>query len=56
MDINTLRIILLVLCFGAFIGIVWWAYGGKRKQRFEEAGRLPFNEHKLTTGNHQPKD
>lgn len=47
MDINTLRVILLVLCFIAFIGIIWWAYGGRRKSRFEEAAQLPFNEEKL---------
>lgn len=47
MDINTLRVILLVLCFMAFIGIIWWAYGGSRKNRFEEAAHLPFNEENL---------
>jgi len=50
MDINTLRVILLVLCFIAFLGIIWWAYGGRRKSRFEEAAQLPFNEEKLISG------
>jgi cytochrome c oxidase cbb3-type subunit 4 len=27
-----------------FIGIVWWAYSRGNKQRFEDAGRLPFEE------------
>ncbi|MBW7900524.1 MAG: cbb3-type cytochrome c oxidase subunit 3 [Rhodocyclaceae bacterium] len=44
MDINDLRSIVTVLSFLIFIGIVWWAYGGKRKSRFEEAANLPFAE------------
>ena len=27
-----------------FIGIVLWAYSGKRRQRFDEAANIPFNE------------
>ncbi len=27
-----------------FIGIVWWAYSKSNKQRFEDAGKLPFDE------------
>ena len=27
-----------------FIGIVWWAYSKGNKQRFEDAGKLPFSE------------
>jgi cytochrome c oxidase cbb3-type subunit 4 len=27
-----------------FIGIVAWAYSGKRRARFEEAARLPFDD------------
>ena len=27
-----------------FIGIVIWAYSSKRKERFDEAARLPFDE------------
>lgn len=26
-----------------FIGIVWWAYSKGNKQRFEDAGKLPFD-------------
>ncbi|HEX5801704.1 MAG TPA: cbb3-type cytochrome c oxidase subunit 3 [Azospira sp.] len=44
MDINDLRSIVTVLSFSIFVGIVWWAYGGNRKQRFEEAANLPFAE------------
>jgi len=27
-----------------FIGIVAWAYSGKRRARFDEAARLPFDD------------
>ena len=27
-----------------FIGIVIWAWSGKRKQRFDDAANIPFNE------------
>lgn len=47
MDINTIRVILLVLCFLLFVAIIWWAYGSARRSRFEEASRLPFNEENL---------
>jgi len=35
MDINLIRSLISVAAFAAFIGIVWWAYGGSRKKRFE---------------------
>lgn len=43
MDINDLRVVLLVLAFIAFIGICVWAYSRKRKRDFDEAARLPFS-------------
>lgn len=42
MDINDLRILVTVTAFVTFIGIVLWAYSGKRKADFDEAARLPF--------------
>ena len=36
--------IITALCLIAFIGIVFWAYSKKRKERFEEASRLPLIE------------
>jgi cbb3-type cytochrome oxidase subunit 3 len=32
----------LVILVAAFLGIVWWAFGDKRKVRFEQDGKLPF--------------
>ena len=42
MDINDLRVIIAVLSFAAFVGIVIWAYSRKRKRDFDEAAQLPF--------------
>jgi cytochrome c oxidase cbb3-type subunit IV len=28
----------------AFIGIVWWAWSGRRRKDFEEAANLPLEE------------
>ena len=42
MDVNELRTVLLVLCFFAFVGIVYWAYSPRSKRRFQEAADLPF--------------
>jgi cytochrome c oxidase cbb3-type subunit 4 len=44
MDLNDLRSLITVLSFATFIGIVWWAYSGKRKQSFDEAALLPFTD------------
>jgi cytochrome c oxidase cbb3-type subunit 4 len=44
MDINTLRSIVTVVAFAAFIGIVLWAYSDRRKEAFDQAARLPFEE------------
>lgn len=42
MDINDFRGLATVLTMVAFIGVVVWAYSGKRKARFDEAAQLPF--------------
>jgi membrane associated rhomboid family serine protease len=34
----------LVMLVAAFLGIVWWAFGAKRKKRFEQDGDIPFKE------------
>ncbi len=35
--VTTLRIGVTILMFVIFIGIVWWAYGGRRSSRFHVA-------------------
>ena len=42
MDINLLRSLVTVASLAAFLGIVWWAYGPSRKERFERDALLPF--------------
>lgn len=44
MDINTLRIIATVAAFGVFLGIAAWAYSSRNRERFDEAGRIPFTQ------------
>ena len=44
MDVNDVRIVWTVLSFIAFIGIVMWAYSGKRKGQFEAASRLAVDD------------
>ena len=39
MDINTLRIIVTLATFAAFLGIVLWAYLPSRRQSLERIGR-----------------
>lgn len=53
MDINDLRSVFTVLTFVAFVGIVMWAYSGRRKQAFDEAANLPLDDdlHVVTGGN-----
>ena len=42
MDIGTIRGLGTLLVFVAFVGVVIWAYNGKRKSSFDEAANLPF--------------
>ncbi len=44
MDINDIRSVLTVIMFVTFLGIVFWAYSGRRKREFDEAAQLPFDE------------
>jgi cytochrome c oxidase cbb3-type subunit IV len=44
MDVNTLREIATVASLAAFVGIWVWAWRRSNRDRFEEAGRLPFEQ------------
>ncbi|MCU0509815.1 MAG: CcoQ/FixQ family Cbb3-type cytochrome c oxidase assembly chaperone [Anaerolineae bacterium] len=44
MDLNDLRSALTVLSFLAFMGIVFWAYGGRSKGAFDRAARSVLEE------------
>jgi cytochrome c oxidase cbb3-type subunit IV len=41
-DINTLREVVTLLCFAAFIGIVAWAWSARNSLAFHQAENLPF--------------
>ncbi len=42
MDVNDLRSLITLFMFVVFLGIVVWAWRGKRRQDFDDAARLPF--------------
>lgn len=42
--INTLRSIMTVVAFIAFIGIVVWVWSKRNKADFDEAAQLPFKQ------------
>ena len=44
MDINLVRSILTAVMFAVFMGIVFWAWSGRRKSDFEAAARLPLDD------------
>ena len=44
MDLNDVRILWTMLSFLAFVGIVLWAFSGRRTHQFEEASRLALDD------------
>ena len=44
MDYTNILSIWTVVVMVLFIGIVLWAWSGKRKQSFDEAANIPFDE------------
>jgi cytochrome c oxidase cbb3-type subunit 4 len=51
MDINDLRSIMTVLSFLTFLGIVAWAFSGRRKTAYDEAARSLFDDEELASVN-----
>jgi cytochrome c oxidase cbb3-type subunit 4 len=47
MDYSLIQSIWTVVVMVLFVGIVIWAWSGKRKQGFEEAANIPFSEDEL---------
>lgn len=41
--VNGLRSAATVISFITFVGIVWWAYSGHRKQAYDEAANIPLD-------------
>ena len=44
MDINTLRILVTVVSFIAFVGIMIWVWKNRNTSGFRDAANLPFEE------------
>ncbi|AEA98222.1 cytochrome-c oxidase [Alteromonas mediterranea] len=42
MDQGIVGSIFTVIVFVSFIGVVWWAFSGRNKKKFDEAANLPF--------------
>lgn len=48
MSITFIQSIWTIVVMVTFLGIVFWAYSGKRKNAFDEAARLPFDDEPST--------
>jgi cytochrome c oxidase cbb3-type subunit 4 len=44
MDINVAREVVTVVSFVVFLGIVAWAVDPRKRDRFEEAARIPLED------------
>ncbi len=44
MDYSLIQAVWTIVVMVVFVGIVIWAYSGKRRQRFEEAAQIPFSD------------
>jgi len=53
MDIVLFHSIWTIALLAIFIGIVAWAWSGKRKSSFDEAAHLPLNDDKHDTFIHR---
>ena len=52
---DDVRIVLTVLSFLVFVGIVAWAYSRRRRRDFDEAANLPFSGHDFGTQDDQKR-
>lgn len=50
MDIEIFRSIMTVVSMGTFLGIVGWAWGSGRRQKFDAAAQLPFEDDEYEAG------
>jgi cytochrome c oxidase cbb3-type subunit 4 len=44
MSFGTLQGLLTLALLGLFVGIVWWTWSARRREDFERAARIPFDE------------
>ncbi len=43
MNFTILSSVVTVISLVVFLGIVYWAFNSKNKERFEKIGRMPFD-------------
>jgi cytochrome c oxidase cbb3-type subunit 4 len=51
MSFTFIQSIWTIVVMVTFLGIVVWAFSGKRKSDFDEAARLPFEDDQLADNN-----
>jgi cytochrome c oxidase cbb3-type subunit IV len=44
MELSLLRALVTLISFAVFTGIVYWAFNGRNRARFDEAAHLPFSD------------
>jgi len=54
MDVNTVRILVELCSFVAFLAIVAWAWSGRRSADFHAAAHLPFDGKEPRAGGREP--
>ena len=42
MDLGLLRGLITLIAFGAFLGLVFWAYSGRRRSDFDALSQIPL--------------
>lgn len=56
MDKIMLHSIWTVVLLVVFVGIVWWAWSGKRKEAFREAANLPLEDEEYVDSSKNSED
>jgi len=56
MDMGDLRGLSTILCMLAFAAVVYWAYGPSRKEYFQEAAEILFDESEPGMGSKPESD
>ena len=55
MDLNDARIVVTLVALVTFLGIVVWAYSGRRKQSFDKAARMALEDEEPVESNRSGK-
>ncbi len=53
MDSALLQTIWTVVAFVFFVGVVFWAWSGRRKSDFDEAARMPLEDDEISVTDRQ---